>query len=417
MNLSERPAAYEVYGFFDLAQGLRYAADATVETLKAHEELVRLHHVSDRLSERSIVPGRAVRAGDVNLFHINPNQLLALLGQRHENPAFEARVNALVPFWEVTAIPLGWREVLSVMDVVVAPTPFVGQIMRGASLGVPVIEHHTVVDVPFVDADRARFGLPEGAVVFGLAFGSEAVIARKNPLAVIDAFLSAFPDDQDVRLAIRMNPTGTSVDSVADDLRRAGRGDTRIVHIQEALSYTEILSFYASLDAYVSLHRAEGLGLGLMESMAVGTPVIATGWSGNMGFMSAEDSMLVGYDLVPVIDVPGSPYNAELLESKPDWAEPRLADAVEAMRTLRASHVLRTSLGEKALGAYRRALRASQRADLTGDLAATLAASDLSAGSRVVAAARLRAMESSASRGRSLSARIRRRLGSILRSR
>ena len=44
----------------------------------------------------------------------------------------------------------------------------------------------------------------------------------------------------------------------------------------------------AACDCYVSLHRSEGLGLTMAEAMAVGKPVVATAWSGNLDFMSDE---------------------------------------------------------------------------------------------------------------------------------
>ena len=39
-------------------------------------------------------------------------------------------------------------------------------------------------------------------------------------------------------------------------------------------------------DCYVSLHRAEGFGYTLAEAMWIGKPVIATGYSGNVDYMS-----------------------------------------------------------------------------------------------------------------------------------
>lgn len=51
---------------------------------------------------------------------------------------------------------------------------------------------------------------------------------------------------------------------------------------------------------YVSLHRAEGLGLGLAEAMYLGRAVISTGYSGNLEFMNENNSLLVAYGLVPV---------------------------------------------------------------------------------------------------------------------
>ena len=49
----------------------------------------------------------------------------------------------------------------------------------------------------------------------------------------------------------------------------------------------------AAADCYVSLHRSEGFGLTLAEAMALGKPVIATGYSGNLDFMTPETSYLV----------------------------------------------------------------------------------------------------------------------------
>ena len=52
------------------------------------------------------------------------------------------------------------------------------------------------------------------------------------------------------------------------------------------------------MDVYVSLHRSEGFGLVMAESMYVGTPVIATDWSGNTEFMNSDTACMVGYDMI-----------------------------------------------------------------------------------------------------------------------
>jgi glycosyltransferase involved in cell wall biosynthesis len=78
-------------------------------------------------------------------------------------------------------------------------------------------------------------------------------------------------------------------------------------------------------DAFVSLHRSEGFGLGLAEAMYLGLPVIGTGYSGNMDFMTPENSMLVGHRLVPV--PPKGYHHAE----DQHWAEPDLDAATAHM--------------------------------------------------------------------------------------
>ena len=76
-------------------------------------------------------------------------------------------------------------------------------------------------------------------------------------------------------------------------------------------------SLTALCDCYVSLHRAEGFGFGPAEAMWLGKPVIATGYSGNLDFMTAENSLLVDYRLVRI--GPGAgPYPADARWADPD---------------------------------------------------------------------------------------------------
>ena len=82
----------------------------------------------------------------------------------------------------------------------------------------------------------------------------------------------------------------------------------------------------AGCDAYVSLHRAEGWGLTMAEAMAGGKPVIATAYSGNVDFMTPENSWMVPYRLVDIPDTAG-PY-----AGCRRWAEPDLDAAAAAMR-------------------------------------------------------------------------------------
>ena len=79
-------------------------------------------------------------------------------------------------------------------------------------------------------------------------------------------------------------------------------------------------------DAYVSLHRSEGLGLTMAEAMLMGKPVIATNFSGNVDFMDDSNSLLVRHELVK-LGKPIPPYDADL-----EWAEPSEEHAAQLMR-------------------------------------------------------------------------------------
>ena len=98
----------------------------------------------------------------------------------------------------------------------------------------------------------------------------------------------------------------------------------------------------------MSLHRSEGFGLTPAESMYLGKPVIATGWSGNLDFMTHENSYLVDYELVPV-GAEGAPYPADGM-----WAEPDLDHAARLMRRVFTERDEAAAKGARAAADLRR---------------------------------------------------------------
>jgi glycosyltransferase involved in cell wall biosynthesis len=83
-----------------------------------------------------------------------------------------------------------------------------------------------------------------------------------------------------------------------------------------------------SLDVYISLHRAEGFGLTCAEAMAASIPTIATGYSGNMEFMTAQNSLLVPASVIRT-ERPYMPYPRGTL-----WGDPDQEAAVDAIRAM-----------------------------------------------------------------------------------
>ncbi len=96
-------------------------------------------------------------------------------------------------------------------------------------------------------------------------------------------------------------------------------------------------------DVVRSLHRSEGFGLVPAQAMLLGKPVVATGWSGNMDFMTERNSAVVGYNLIPVRDPQGSYDQKDQL-----WADPDVEQAAEWLQRLAWSQELRRRFGEAA---------------------------------------------------------------------
>jgi glycosyltransferase involved in cell wall biosynthesis len=189
----------------------------------------------------------------------------------------------------------------------------------------PVTQVRLPVEVaPFEPRSRSELGLPEG-FLFLFLFDFNSSMQRKNPIGAIEAFRLAFEPEDGARLVIKtinaeMHP------EIADLVDGAAAAAPHIDVVDRYVSSEDRSAMLASADCYVSLHRSEGLGLTPAEAMALGKPVIATGWSGNLDFMTDHNSYLVPYSLMPVGD-DGGAYPAE-----GEWAEPDLAEAARLMR-------------------------------------------------------------------------------------
>lgn len=289
----------------------------------------------------------------VNLLLLPPETILGGFAQDSEHRSLLLRDDALnvgIIMWEQMTVPVAWVNLLTILDVVAAPSDFIRATFETRLSGVKVISARFPIYLPSgVAGSRERFGLPKDRTLFVTSFEPISDMERKNPVAVINAFCRAFTDSAEAGLVIKVNnPTqGGVVHPGVQMLRQRCGDDPRIRLIDEPLSYRDVLALYASCDVFVSLHRSEGLGLGLMEAMALGKPVIATGWSGNMSFMDHTNSCLVGYDLIPVR---GSlpVYRRRLLGRSAVWASPKVEDAAAWMARLAPDSDLRLAIGKKA---------------------------------------------------------------------
>ena len=192
----------------------------------------------------------------------------------------------------------------------------------------PVFSSPPPVVVPEVasDVDRSAFGLEDGRFVF-LFSSTSSRWSRKNPLGLIDAFFRAFTDGEGPMLVIKtVNGESNPMDLEMVRLAAAGRSDVSV--IDATVSAGELGALMQMTDCYVSLHRSEGFGLTMAESMILGKPVIATAYSGNLDFMTEQNSFLVPYSWAEVPRGAG-PYPAGARWASPIWMSPR-----HSMRTV-----------------------------------------------------------------------------------
>lgn len=314
-----------------------------------------------------------------SLFVLSPSMVAHDVVKRHDVVDLltrEGATNSVLTFWELMQLPKGWVRALEVFDAVVAPSPFVEGLLDSCLCGTQVVRGMLPVDIPDeIAAARARFGIPEAAFVMVSSFDPLSDPERKNPFGALEAFRRAFPGDENVRLIFKVNlprrhlENSRLTEKVVRPLIARLEHDHRVQLITDTLAYRDVLSLYASADAFISLHRAEGLGLGLLESMALAKPVVATGWSGNKAFMTPSCSCLVNYSLVPVTATLPA-YTTVMRGLAPTWAEPDLDDAAAWLRQLAANESLRVAVGAKAQAAFRRYQQTAARMEFVDDILA-----------------------------------------------
>jgi len=276
----------------------------------------------------------------VNVFHIDPPVSGDI--DHHHGPAFRKdRHNIGYWAWELPEFPEAWTPAFEYFDEIWCPSDFVREAVAEKS-PVPVLTMPHAVSFPTPEGDgRARFGLPKDRFLFLFLYDLNSYSARKNPQAVLRAFELSGLAGKGAALVIKVhNVKGNETDFAALHEAVAGLPDTRL--IAETLSLPEVHLLEASCDAFVSLHRSEGFGLAVAESMLLGKPVIATDWSATSEFLSEENGCPVRCQVVPLERSHG-PYG-----KGSHWAEPDAEHAAWNMRRLFADHALARRLGENA---------------------------------------------------------------------
>ncbi|SFN06927.1 glycosyltransferase family 4 protein [Variovorax sp. OV329] len=321
-------AGFNLLGHFCYPSGLRISIESMADSMRS---------AGTPISERDMVtdvkddPHHARFGGtevyDTTVIHVQPDPYFTSAFERAQlAPRKQRTYRVAYWYWEFAQIPDLWVAKARQVDEVWAATEFVAQGLR-ERLKVPVRTLFPGVKLaPFEKRSKSSFGLDEAPYTFLFTFHMMSVMERKNPLGLIRAFRKAFTAADNACLVLKTS-YGERYPEQIRELREAAKG-ANIRIIDEVYSPDAVLALIEACDAYVSLHRSEGLGLTMAEAMLLGKPVIATNFSGNVDFMNQSNSLLVDYKLKR-LGWPIPPYDAHL-----QWAEPSEDHAAAHMRRL-----------------------------------------------------------------------------------
>lgn len=296
------------------------------------------------------IPTQEVPMTNEELSEFNSPYAVMLI---HTNPDQLNRVCSLIPksqwtnryiigewVWEQEKLPDWWLPYIELFDEIWTPSEFAANAIRRVTEKTVRILPHAVEPQFDESWGRSAFGLPDGLFLCLITFDYHSVLARKNPEGAINAFCKAFCNCRtQVGLVLK---TRNTPPEILRELRTRLNGWPNVYFLTEDYSKNQVNSLIRAVDVYISLHRAEGFGLVLAEAMYLGTPVVATNWSGNTEFMNSEVACMV--DAAPqILQKDELPF---LKGSR--WAEPDENQAAEFLRKLFDQPEWRTEIAARA---------------------------------------------------------------------
>ncbi|MCA0998658.1 glycosyltransferase family 4 protein [Alloyangia pacifica] len=272
----------------------------------------------------------------INLIHLNAES--TPLAFAYQPDVFSNAYNIGYFYWELDRPAYCHYLGMELLDEIWVSSAYGLHAYKPDAKGTPVVnvgmcyeEHPDITRAAARDFVNARFGFDDSHYVCLFAFDSYSFVQRKNPVAVLEAFQQAFEGMPDARLVVKtqnredvFDPMQAGLWARVDELMQ---NDPRIVVLNETLSYRDLLQLKAGADCYISLHKSEGWGFGMIEAMALKVPVVCTAYSGNMEFCSEATAWLVDYEETEL-------RQGDYIFVRPGslWAEPSVSDAARQLR-------------------------------------------------------------------------------------
>jgi glycosyltransferase involved in cell wall biosynthesis len=262
----------------------------------------------------------------INVYYINGDEIAQALAHLN-SAALQDCYNIIVPMWELSRYPTAWAGEIERFDEVWALSTFIkNSLVRQVSTPV---HHLPLASEVRLGAflGRRYFNIPEARYVFLFLFDFTSYMERKNPFAGMKAFerlLQARPRAS-AHFVIKLSGSRQRPLEFRQFQEATAPYRERMTIVDRVLTDNEMKNLIRCSDCFLSLHRSEGLGRGLAEAMFLGKPVIATAYSGNMDFMTPDNSLLVDYTAIPV-GVEAYPFWQSQV-----WADPDVEQAADYM--------------------------------------------------------------------------------------
>lgn len=222
---------------------------------------------------------------DVVILHLEPKDYAAIY---EGHPSLRDKYVIAYCVWEASRLPGAYIKSISLVQEIWTCSAYCQRLFA---------EHHgNVVRVPHVVERPSGYSpadLTHVRELISYEPGRRYLLTvtklwdkRKNTstlIRIVGELSSTLPES---RLVVKTDPED----------RLPPKGPENVIFVRELLTDGQMNALLSTADVYVSAHHSEGWGLPLSDAMSFNLPVIATGYSGNLEFMTPENSFLVNYD-------------------------------------------------------------------------------------------------------------------------
>jgi glycosyltransferase involved in cell wall biosynthesis len=240
-------------------------------------------------------------------------------------------------FWETDRIPRDWARAFEQVDEIWTGS----EANRHALLSTGVDKPVYIFPQP-TETDRewpAPYENPDFAQRF-MFYSIFEWTDRKNPLALLSAYLKEFQASEPVGLLVKTyfrNFTLRNKNMIRDQIRALKDSldlpaYPPIYLYLELMDRRQVMRIHSTGDCFVSAHRGEGWGVPQVEAMLAGNPIISTGYSGVHEYLKhGKSALMPGYEMQPVH---GMEHSNRWYTPDQKWAEIDPVQLRAAMRSV-----------------------------------------------------------------------------------
>lgn len=286
------------------------------------------------------------------LFLINADQFYRILINGQSKDCFSRKCNIGYWWWELEKSLPQHFDASQYLDIVLAPTSFISDSLTNT---VPTNKiqyaplnykqlfdsiHESSCKIDLAEPSRQSFFYSLGMdldcsryryVILNM-FDFRSCIERKNPILLVEIF--SLPAFRDYALVLKSS-NGESYPGQYLELIEKVSLLPNVFLVDQKLSGSQVSTLYKACDVYASPHRAEGLGLNIIEADAHGLPTVFTNYGGitEYPFYSPGPHLRCPFKLIPLTTASKvyEPYMASAQIGELLWAEPNRSAFAQAL--------------------------------------------------------------------------------------